>query len=115
MQGLGAPVGSILAGPADLVARGRRLRKMLGGGMRQVGILEPPEPSVKSGRMLAQTDSIAALSVYGQVCSNGCDGREWTLRGARACAEASVRHCRLMPSHLCSCMLHALCAQQLLR
>ncbi len=47
VQGLGAPVGSILAGPADLIARGRRLRKMLGGGMRQVGILGPPVPSAK--------------------------------------------------------------------
>lgn len=38
-KGLGAPAGSILAGPADLMAKGRLLRKRLGGGMRQVGIL----------------------------------------------------------------------------
>ena len=38
-KGLGAPVGSVLAGPADLMRRARRVRKMLGGGMRQVGIL----------------------------------------------------------------------------
>ncbi|HUP04259.1 MAG TPA: GntG family PLP-dependent aldolase [Bryobacteraceae bacterium] len=38
-KALGAPVGSMLAGPADLIAKGRRLRKRLGGGMRQVGIL----------------------------------------------------------------------------
>jgi threonine aldolase len=38
-KGLGAPVGSALAGPADFIARGRRFRKMLGGGMRQAGIL----------------------------------------------------------------------------
>ncbi len=38
-KGLGAPVGSVLAGPEGLVARGRRVRKMLGGGMRQAGIL----------------------------------------------------------------------------
>ena len=38
-KGLGAPVGSLLAGPVDLVARGRVERKRLGGGMRQVGIL----------------------------------------------------------------------------
>ena len=38
-KGLGAPVGSVLVGPADLIARGLRLRKMLGGGMRQAGIL----------------------------------------------------------------------------
>src|SRR5271157_2638783 len=38
-KGLGAPVGSILAGPAGLIAKGRLYRKRLGGGMRQVGVL----------------------------------------------------------------------------
>jgi threonine aldolase len=38
-KGLGAPVGSVLCGSADAIHRGRRLRKALGGGMRQAGIL----------------------------------------------------------------------------
>jgi threonine aldolase len=38
-KALGAPVGSLLAGPAGLVARGRLYRKRLGGGMRQAGVL----------------------------------------------------------------------------
>ena len=38
-KGLGAPVGSLLLGSADLVAQARVRRKRLGGGMRQVGIL----------------------------------------------------------------------------
>ncbi|OIM99150.1 low-specificity L-threonine aldolase [Idiomarina sp. MD25a] len=38
-KGLGAPVGSLLVGPADYIARARRWRKMVGGGMRQAGIL----------------------------------------------------------------------------
>jgi threonine aldolase len=38
-KGLGAPVGSALAGPRDFVRRARRLRKLFGGGMRQAGIL----------------------------------------------------------------------------
>jgi len=38
-KGLGCPVGSILAGPAEFIARARRLRKIFGGGMRQVGLL----------------------------------------------------------------------------
>jgi len=38
-KGLGTPVGSVLIGSAELIAKGRRLRKMLGGGLRQVGIL----------------------------------------------------------------------------
>ena len=38
-KGLGAPVGSVLVGPADFVKRAQRARKLLGGGMRQAGIL----------------------------------------------------------------------------
>ncbi|OZY39322.1 low-specificity L-threonine aldolase [Pseudomonas fragi] len=38
-KGLGAPVGSVLCGTADLISRARRLRKMVGGGMRQAGQL----------------------------------------------------------------------------
>ncbi|HEV2446214.1 MAG TPA: GntG family PLP-dependent aldolase, partial [Candidatus Sulfopaludibacter sp.] len=38
-KGLGAPAGSILAGPADRIDKGRLYRKRLGGGMRQVGVL----------------------------------------------------------------------------
>jgi threonine aldolase len=38
-KALGAPAGSILAGPANLIAKGRLYRKRLGGGMRQVGVL----------------------------------------------------------------------------
>lgn len=38
-KGLGAPIGSILAGPADMIFRARKVRKMLGGGMRQAGYI----------------------------------------------------------------------------
>jgi threonine aldolase len=38
-KGLGAPVGSVLAGPADMIAEARKWRKRLGGGWRQAGIL----------------------------------------------------------------------------
>jgi len=38
-KGLGAPVGSVLVGDGELIDRARRIRKMLGGGMRQVGLL----------------------------------------------------------------------------
>ena len=38
-KGLGAPVGSALCGPADLIRQARRHRKALGGGMRQAGII----------------------------------------------------------------------------
>jgi threonine aldolase len=38
-KGLGAPVGSILAGSVDFIAKARRMRQMLGGGVRQGGVL----------------------------------------------------------------------------
>jgi threonine aldolase len=38
-KGLGAPVGSLLLGPSAWIGRAVRVRKMLGGGMRQAGIL----------------------------------------------------------------------------
>jgi threonine aldolase len=38
-KGLGAPLGSVLVGDVPLIARARRWRKMLGGGMRQAGII----------------------------------------------------------------------------
>jgi len=38
-KGLGTPIGSLLLGPRDFITRARRVRKMLGGGLRQVGVL----------------------------------------------------------------------------
>lgn len=38
-KGLGAPIGSILCGSRDLIRKAKRARKILGGGMRQVGVL----------------------------------------------------------------------------
>jgi threonine aldolase len=38
-KGLSAPIGSVVVGPAPFIARARRARKLLGGGMRQVGVL----------------------------------------------------------------------------
>src|SRR5262245_44547623 len=37
-KGLGAPIGSALCGPRDFITRARRVRKLLGGGMRQAGV-----------------------------------------------------------------------------
>jgi len=38
-KGLGAPVGAMLCGDVEFIARARRLRKQLGGGMRQAGVI----------------------------------------------------------------------------
>lgn len=55
-KALGAPVGSMLAGPADLIAKGRLYRKRLGGGMRQAGILA-------AAGLVALEDSPSKLAV----------------------------------------------------
>jgi threonine aldolase len=41
-KGLGAPVGSLLCGAAPFIAEAKRVRKRMGGGMRQVGVLAAP-------------------------------------------------------------------------
>ncbi|WP_353634823.1 low specificity L-threonine aldolase [Halobacterium sp. NMX12-1] len=41
-KGLGAPVGSMLAGSEEFVEEARRVRKLMGGGMRQAGVIAAP-------------------------------------------------------------------------
>ena len=41
-KALGAPIGSVIAGRRDFIGRAHRLRKALGGGMRQVGVIAAP-------------------------------------------------------------------------
>jgi threonine aldolase len=41
-KGLGAPIGSVLAGDTEFIERARRVRKLMGGGMRQAGIVAAP-------------------------------------------------------------------------
>jgi len=55
-KGLGAPIGSLLLGDAEFISRARRIRKMVGGGMRQAGIL------AVAGKM-ALTDPVPQLKV----------------------------------------------------
>src|SRR4029453_18975824 len=38
-KGLAAPVGSVICGSGELIGKARRVRKMLGGGMRQAGVI----------------------------------------------------------------------------
>lgn len=55
-KGLGAPIGSLLLGSKEYIAKARRLRKMVGGGMRQAGIL------AAAGKM-ALTENVAQLKL----------------------------------------------------
>ncbi|MDB1126084.1 low-specificity L-threonine aldolase [Vibrio algarum] len=54
-KGLSAPVGSLLLGTEEYIARARRVRKMLGGGMRQAGILA-------AAAKLALTEQVTQLA-----------------------------------------------------
>jgi threonine aldolase len=54
-KGLGAPVGSVLVGSADFIRRAARARKLLGGGMRQAGI-------IAAGGLYALRHNVARLA-----------------------------------------------------
>jgi threonine aldolase len=54
-KGLGAPVGSALIGPGELIRQARRHRKALGGGMRQAGI-------IAAGALYALEHNVARLA-----------------------------------------------------
>ncbi|MDT0343935.1 low-specificity L-threonine aldolase [Streptomyces litchfieldiae] len=63
-KGLGAPVGSLAVGRADFVAEVRRVRKMLGGGMRQAGVLAAAGIVAvrNAGRLAEDHENAAALA-----------------------------------------------------
>jgi threonine aldolase len=75
-KGLGAPVGSVLAGSEEFIERARRHRKLFGGGMRQAGIVAAPglraldnrnrlaEDHEHARKLAAGLDSIPSLSVH---------------------------------------------------
>ena len=74
-KGLGAPVGSILAGPESFIEDALRVRKLLGGGMRQAGMIAAPgllairnrdhlaTDHENAARLAAGLDDLAGLSV----------------------------------------------------
>ncbi|MFC4356985.1 threonine aldolase family protein [Halobium salinum] len=74
-KGLGAPVGSMLVGPEEFVEEARRTRKLLGGGMRQAGMIAAPgllalenvdrlaEDHANAGRLAEGLDALTGLSV----------------------------------------------------
>jgi threonine aldolase len=66
-KGIAAPVGSLLLGSAEFVARARRARKMLGGGMRQAGVIAGPGLVALEGATdrLAQDHTNAAALARG--------------------------------------------------
>jgi threonine aldolase len=70
-KGLGAPVGSILAGPRDFIDHAIRVRKLLGGGMRQVGVLAAAgEVALSEGPALLTADHASARRLADSVAAN---------------------------------------------
>lgn len=103
-KGLSAPVGSLVVGPEELVKRARKYRKMLGGGMRQAGIIAAPgivaltkmvdriEEDHENAKVLADglrklgidiINPVMTNMVYIDLSSIGWTGREW----GEACAK----------------------------
>ncbi|MGK4579121.1 threonine aldolase family protein [Kitasatospora sp. HPMI-4] len=71
-KGLGAPVGSVLAGSAEVVKEGRRVRKMLGGGVRQGGVL------AAAGLVaLERIDRLAEDHEHARLLAAGLADRGW--------------------------------------
>jgi threonine aldolase len=82
-KGLGTPIGSVLVGPADLMARGARHRKILGGGMRQAGLLAGAgiyaldhnverlaDDHTNARNLAARLDAVDGISVLEEVQTN---------------------------------------------
>ena len=72
-KGLGAPVGSALAGPAPLVTRARRFRKMFGGGMRQSGLLAAAAIHALEHHMVRLADDHANAALLARLL-HGAEG-----------------------------------------
>jgi threonine aldolase len=67
-KGLGAPVGSMIVGSREFIERSRSFRKMLGGGMRQVGVLAAAGlVALEKGPARLQTDHDNAAFLAGQL------------------------------------------------
>ncbi len=80
-KGLGCPIGSVLVGRQELIERARRVRKMLGGGMRQAGI-------VAAAALYAldhNVDRLAEDHAHARLLAEALDGvAGFRLRGGRA-------------------------------
>ncbi len=73
-KGLGAPVGSVLVGGADLVAEARVWRKRYGGGMRQVGVLAAAGLHALDHHVERLADDHARARRFAQACAEAAPG-----------------------------------------
>ncbi|NNC41782.1 MAG: hypothetical protein HKO03_00915 [Acidimicrobiia bacterium] len=62
-KGLGAPVGSVICGPSETIREARRIRKRLGGGMRQAGVLAAAARVALAGWRRLEEDHVLASNL----------------------------------------------------
>lgn len=79
-KGLGAPVGSALAGDEDFIAEARRARKLFGGAMRQVGIIAAGALHALEHHRQRLRDDHQAAQQIGDACASSA---ALTIRGGR--------------------------------
>lgn len=73
-KGLGAPVGSLLLGSRPLIAKARRIRKMIGGGMRQGGIVAAAGQFALDHNINRLSDDHANAAMLATGLSEACRG-----------------------------------------
>lgn len=82
-KGLASPIGSVICGSSEFIKKARRLRKALGGGMRQIGVIcaagivslkkmvnQLPEDHARAKSLAAKLSSIPGLKVVNKVQTN---------------------------------------------
>ncbi len=118
-KGLGAPIGSLLSGTKETIIRARRVRKRLGGGMRQVGILAAAglyalerninrlaDDHANAKRLAEGLSTLPGISVdpadvETNICFFGVDHPNYTARTlAEALDERGVRMIDLNPDDI---------------
>lgn len=83
-KGLGAPMGAVVVGDSDFIARARRIRKSMGGGMRQAGVLSAAARAALDetfGPLFVDTDVGGKLGAVHNLAQRVAD--MWTRRGGK--------------------------------
>jgi threonine aldolase len=73
-KGLACPIGSLVVGPRDFIARARRGRKLVGGGMRQVGVLAAPGLLALAGGPEGMIERLAEDHANARLLAEGLAG-----------------------------------------
>jgi len=99
-KGLGAPVGSVICGSEEFIRRARRMRKQLGGGMRQAGILAAGGIYALNHMVerLAEDHALARKLAYGIAGIEGLEIQPERIR-------TNIVHFRVVAPHMSAAAL----------